>query len=227
MWGTDPVFSKVDGETYYYVNDNIGTSQMVYDQSGSPVWEGVFSAFGETMDLRYNGVTNPLRFAGQYFDAETGLHYNWHRYYAPELGRYTSMDPLGIWDGLNTYAYAGSNPVSIYDPYGLYMVTGTPGGGVPNPLEALRTKFDRIVNSIDPAVMQAGKDLLGGYITGVTDGLVDGSKIGNPCSALYGVGSFISNFIGPGGPLGKGVFKAARKLQKKRKRPVAALWRER
>ena len=100
-------------------------------------------------------------------------------------------------------------------------MTGTPGGGVPNPLEALRTKFDRIVDSMDPAMLQAGKDLLGGYITGVTDGLVDGSKIGNPCSALYGVGSFLSNFIGPGGPLGKGVFKAARKLKKKKKTPCS------
>jgi len=58
-----------------------------------------------------------LRFPGQYFDAETGLHYNFHRYYDPALGRYITEDPIR--DGLNWYAYAGSNPGNNVDPLGL------------------------------------------------------------------------------------------------------------
>ncbi len=63
-----------------------------------------------------------LRFPGQYFDAETGLHYNFHRYYDPELGRYITEDPIR--DGLNWYAYANNNPLSSIDPLGLYSPAG-------------------------------------------------------------------------------------------------------
>jgi RHS repeat-associated protein len=62
---------------------------------------------------------NNLRFPGQYFDAETGLHYNWHRYYDPSTGRYISADPIGLDGGMNLYLYTGANPVNFIDPMGL------------------------------------------------------------------------------------------------------------
>ena len=58
--------------------------------------------------------------AGQSYDAETGLHYNYFRYYDPKLGRYLRADPIGLEDGVNLYAYASNNPVNIIDPYGLW-----------------------------------------------------------------------------------------------------------
>jgi RHS repeat-associated protein len=60
-----------------------------------------------------------LRFAGQYYDKETNLHYNYFRDYDPSIGRYVSSDPIGLAGGLNTYAYVENNPLRFVDPMGL------------------------------------------------------------------------------------------------------------
>jgi RHS repeat-associated protein len=60
-----------------------------------------------------------FRFAGQYYDEETGLHYNYFRYYDPKTGRYLTPDPIGLAGGTNLCTYAGNNPVNAIDPYGL------------------------------------------------------------------------------------------------------------
>jgi RHS repeat-associated protein len=74
--------------------------------------------FGQA-DVSIETVENNLRFPGQYFDLETGLHYNWHRYYDPETGRYLTPDPIGLAEGMNLYAYVQNDPVNLIDPEGL------------------------------------------------------------------------------------------------------------
>jgi RHS repeat-associated protein len=85
------------------------------------VWAGYLAAWGEKRaDISNSGAYfhQPLRLPGQYFDDETGLHYNLFRYYAPESGRFISQDPIGLAGGLNLYQYA-PNPLSWIDPWGL------------------------------------------------------------------------------------------------------------
>uniref|UniRef100_UPI00146FC1D1 RHS repeat-associated core domain-containing protein n=1 Tax=Azovibrio restrictus TaxID=146938 RepID=UPI00146FC1D1 len=69
--------------------------------------------------LDHAAIHQPLRFQGQYHDEETGLHYNRHRFYDPDTGRYLTQDPIGLEGGVNVYAYVRGNPLSGVDPFGL------------------------------------------------------------------------------------------------------------
>ena len=103
---------------YYYINDHLGTPQRLITGEGTVVWQAAALPFGRTQ-VQLGTVQNNLRFPGQYFDAETGLHYNWNRYYDPDTGRYLSPDPIGLEGGLNLYAYVENDPVNWVDPEGL------------------------------------------------------------------------------------------------------------
>jgi RHS repeat-associated protein len=81
------------------------------------VWRWQGEAFGGTLPT--GSVTVNLRFPGQYYDTETQLHYNWHRYYEPQTGRYITSDPIGLEGGLNTFGYVYGNPQKFIDPAGL------------------------------------------------------------------------------------------------------------
>jgi RHS repeat-associated protein len=105
---------------YYYLNSKLGRPQLMTDDQGVVVWEGIYKPFGEADVHPKSSVTNNLRFPGQYYDQETGLHYNYHRYYDPRTGRYVTPDPIGIVSGLNLFAYADSNVVNSIDFYGLF-----------------------------------------------------------------------------------------------------------
>ena len=90
------------------------------DISGNLVWRAVYDSFGEANVQPSSTITNNLRFPGQYYDSETGLHYNWYRYYEPEIGRYLRTDPIGFLGGdINLYRYVWSRPISFFDPWGL------------------------------------------------------------------------------------------------------------
>ncbi len=118
LWTTDLLFQKVGNSYYWYQNDHLGTPQQLIDQNGIPVWQADYTAFGRAV-ITSAQIENNLRFPGQYFDSETGFHYNWHRYYDPNLGRYLTTDPIGITGGSNLFLYAGNRPVLNYDANGL------------------------------------------------------------------------------------------------------------
>jgi RHS repeat-associated protein len=121
-WTTDPLFMKKGAEIYFYQNDHLGTPIMLTTAGGRVVWSATYTVFGEAEVAPLSSVTNNLRFAGQYYDHETGLHYNYHRTYHPGLGRYLERDPLGAAGGPNPYAYV-LDPTNGIDPLGLFAIS--------------------------------------------------------------------------------------------------------
>lgn len=144
---TSKVISLKDWRVRYYHNDHLGTPRELSDEDGSIVWQATYRAWGNTIRveaaqpralqkhellahgqqaLQAQNDPNPqelpieqnLRFQGQYYDQETGLHYNRFRYYDPDVGRFVSQDPIGLNGGDNLYFYA-INSLTWIDPFGL------------------------------------------------------------------------------------------------------------
>ncbi|MFJ8690497.1 DUF6531 domain-containing protein [Micromonospora wenchangensis] len=112
--GSVPVTQTDDDELRTVVTDLIGTPTHLVGPDGALHWWARSDLWGRG----HGPSATPLRFPGQYFDAETGLHYNRFRYYDPATARYLSPDPLGLCGGPNPVAYV-SDPLTIADPLGL------------------------------------------------------------------------------------------------------------
>ncbi|SUA35712.1 Cell wall-associated polypeptide CWBP200 [Neisseria zoodegmatis] len=105
---------------FYFHNNQIGTPHEMTDIHGNLLWYGSYSAWGSIASEKriYENIHQPFRLQNQYFDAETGLHYNFFRYYEAETGRFTNQDPIGLVGGENLYFFA-PNAQSWLDPWGL------------------------------------------------------------------------------------------------------------
>ncbi|HFX1364046.1 TPA: RHS repeat domain-containing protein, partial [Pseudomonas aeruginosa] len=112
---------KVGNPTLLYLHgDHLDTPRLATDASGQIAWQWQSDAFGRGEALSQGSTQVNLRFPGQYYDAESGLHYNYFRDYDPETGRYVESDPIGLAGGFNTFAYVGGNPLSFADTLGLH-----------------------------------------------------------------------------------------------------------
>jgi len=147
------------GERFHtIVTDLVGTPAELVDEAGEVAWHLRATLWGQVADEPARAWT-PLRFPGQYHDRETGLHYNFHRYYDPETGRYLTHDPLGLGPAPDSLAYV-PNPTRQIDPLGLTGVTpcaaggsgggkrppssnpGLPGSSGPQPAKRAKTSYD-------------------------------------------------------------------------------------
>lgn len=126
---TEPQTIAVNGQTYFYHNDHLGTPQTVTDAAGTVVWAADMGAFGG-MNITTQTIVSNLRFPGQYYDQESGLSYNWHRYYDAVTGRYVEADPIGLEGGINRWGYVYDLPTNMVDSWGLM---GLPPGKGPYP----------------------------------------------------------------------------------------------
>ena len=167
-------------EVFHVHTDHLGTPQELTDDQGQLAWAAQYKAWGGTAYIEQpprrvtrivgntvqqawqeqaEPVQQNLRFQGQYFDEETGLHYNRYRFYDPDCGRFVSQDPIGLKGGLNLYQYA-PNPIDWVDPLGLAggktvitgpnipggsqggLSTGEGGGGITN--KAVQQAYDNV-----------------------------------------------------------------------------------
>lgn len=103
-------------------SDHLGAPAAVTGAEQGALWSTTRLPFGAGES--YGPVDNRAGFPGQWKDSETGLHYNMHRSYAEELGRYVSADPIGLQGGMSPYIYADANPTGLVDPLGLQAWTG-------------------------------------------------------------------------------------------------------
>lgn len=116
-------------QVYHYHNDQLGTPNELTNDKGKVVWLADYEAWGNTAKTIWReqvidqiqvsqNELQPIRFQGQHYDIETGLHYNRFRYYDPDMGMFTTRDPIGLMGGDNVFQYA-PNPVNWVDPLGL------------------------------------------------------------------------------------------------------------
>jgi RHS repeat-associated protein len=121
------------GQYYFYQNDHLGTPQKMTSVSGATAWGAAYQSFGKARINPILLVTNNLRFPGQIYDGETGLHYNYLRYYEFHAGRYFRPDPIGFKGGINFFSYTSNNPTKSIDPLGLKLYNVNIKGSRYNP----------------------------------------------------------------------------------------------
>jgi RHS repeat-associated protein len=136
VWLDDqPVGLWANGQLHYIEPDHLGTPRAVIDPVRDVVvwkWDATGEAFGADPPVQDpDGDGTPLvfdmRFPGQRYDSATELNYNYFRDYDASTGRYVQSDPIGLWGGSNTYAYARQTPVMRIDPKGLLDKPGDGG----------------------------------------------------------------------------------------------------
>jgi len=154
--------------------DHLDTPRRVADNANNIVWKWESSPFGETKPT--GTYTLNLRFPGQYFDSESGTHYNINRDYNPVTGRYIQSDPIGFDGGVNSYLYVGGKPISAVDFNGLKLYfegffVNISAIGIGGEL-GLGTWYDELTQTEGTFMMRAfswGLDFSLGYMNGVID----------------------------------------------------------
>ncbi|MFI9719124.1 putative T7SS-secreted protein [Streptomyces sp. NPDC052396] len=191
---------EIDRRFFAIITDLIGTPTELVDESGKLAWYTRSTLWGATAWSTDSSAYTPLRFPGQYFDPETGLHYNFHRHYDPETGRYASADPLGLTPAPNPATYV-RNPHNWSDPLGLAPCPPEDSGDVELSLD----KPERAGGAqAIPGLRDDGSTVIhghGGYRGDGTFEMPEGTKLymyvkdGKALDQLVGL-----RIAGPGGP---------------------------
>jgi RHS repeat-associated protein len=126
------VDTSISGDLLFFLNDHLGTPLVLVDTGRSEQWSAQWLPFAEIYDEQVS-ASNHIRFPGQWLDEESDLYKNWHRYYAPELGRYVEADPVHVLRQMNLYRYGNNNPTLFIDSSGEFaqlILAGAAVGGI-------------------------------------------------------------------------------------------------
>jgi RHS repeat-associated protein len=173
--------------------DHAGTPRIGTTPIGNVVWRWDSGAFGQ--QLPSGTVLLNLRFAGQFYDGETGFYQNRYRTYDETSGRYLESDPIGLAAGLNTYSYVGGNPLSYTDPSGLWRFP-----------DFVSFQINYYVGNVSGTFSRSGNSFFGmGLNKGIPNPVGAGASVNfgwlNTCDAKAigsNVDSFLDGFSGGG-----------------------------
>jgi RHS repeat-associated protein len=203
------------GTVYYLHTDQLGTPRAVTDTSKNVIWRWDSDPFGmmaanEDPDGDGTKFAFNLRFAGQYYDKETRLHYNYFRYYDPSTGRYITSDPIGLKGGLNTYGYVGGNPLIWIDQYGLaYSPVGEHHMASHRLFEnkfkyqcktsaQINREASALAGEVAGMIIVGPAGAIPGYISGYSVALISNGNEMSPVEDAY-VNSLVESTIKPSG----------------------------
>jgi len=170
---TDPSQPDQKPKRYYFHTDQIGTPLEVTDSTGRMVWRAYYKTWGALEALAPREIEQNLRFQGQYYDAETGLHYNTFRYYDPVVGRFTAQDPIGLLGGINLHQYA-INSITRLDPLGLSSFDPFEFGEITSFPKDVYFGQDRISPNFSTIASQAHHSIVGRPISDVAQDIRSG-----------------------------------------------------
>ncbi|RNF85015.1 RHS repeat-associated core domain-containing protein [Montanilutibacter psychrotolerans] len=189
--------ASVEWETvvYHYHVDPNGCPTRVTTMDGQVAWSMGFTAWGATRQQHVARIDNPLRFQGQYFDAESGLHYNRHRYYDSGIGQFVGQDPIRLLGGTNTYEYS-RNAIAWADPLGL---TSTPVDPPVEPVGSFGGTYAGGPERLPSIVYDGGRTTLFHYTSGENlQRILDSNELWRSTGfdhARYGDGQYLADIV--------------------------------
>lgn len=229
-----PVAFKEGDKIYSLQSDVRGAIIKVHDETGEIVWSASYTAFGKA-SIGFEKINQPWRLAGQYFDMETGLHYNLTRYYSPHLRSYLSLDPKWLLYGATSYNYAANDPYNKIDSdgklpdwvntnnlisIGVGIVAGVVAGAAAVAIAGTIGVSATVVASSLLAIAAIGT--VSGFVAGVAESvagdLLDDKDICLKCAIKSGLaGATFGAVLGPLGKLlGRGLGAMSNKVFQKK-----------